>query len=84
MMSLFQCVDIDGEMRLKVDLEIVCWSTNHKLFAYVIALPSLIVWGLGFPILAYILLKINKSDITSNSKTNETYSFIYGGFKEDF
>jgi hypothetical protein len=86
MLSLFKCIDIDGEMRLKVDLEIVCWSSNHQLFAYVVALPSLIVWGLGLPILAFILLTNKRADIASakNPVTNETYGFIYGGFKSDF
>jgi hypothetical protein len=26
MLYAFKCIDIDGEMRLKADLEILCWT----------------------------------------------------------
>jgi hypothetical protein len=70
MLSLFKCIDVDGDTRLKIDLEIVCWSTNHQIFAYVVALPSLIVWGLGLPILAFALLTNNRAEIISAKSPN--------------
>ncbi len=59
----FKCIDIDGEMRLKADLEILCWSSSHKVFAFMIALPGLIVWGLGLPILSFWYLTQNRAKI---------------------
>ena len=70
MLSLFKCIDVDGDTRLKIDLEIVCWSTNHPIFAYVVALPSLIVWGLGLPILAFALLTYKRAEIISAKSPN--------------
>jgi hypothetical protein len=70
MLSLFKCIDVDGDTRLKIDLEIVCWSTNHQIFAYVVAAPSIIVWGVGLPILAFALLTNNRADIISAKSPN--------------
>jgi uncharacterized protein YcgL (UPF0745 family) len=45
-----------------------------------VALPSLIVWGVGIPMFAFILLmrernKLNKIDI------REKFGFLYNGYK---
>ena len=63
MLYAFKCIDIDGEMRLKADLEILCWTQVHSIYAYVIALPALIVWGLGLPLLAFWNLTKNRGAI---------------------
>jgi hypothetical protein len=75
MLSLLKCMDIDGEMRLKADLEIVCWSSNHQLFTHFVALPSIIVWGIGLPLLGLIVLANKSKEIESNKElgTIETY-----------
>jgi hypothetical protein len=52
----FKCVEVDGESRLKADIEIMCWKGTHNLIAYAIALPALIVWGVGLPAAAFWLL----------------------------
>lgn len=63
MLYAFKCIDIDGEMRLKADLEILCWTQIHSICAYMIALPALIVWGLGLPLLAFWSLTKNRGAI---------------------
>lgn len=84
----FECIDIDGESRLKIDLEVRCWSQIHYLFLFIVALPSLIAWGVGLPFVTFWLLNNNRNIITANSdKENEaaeTYGFIYGGFKSEY
>ena len=54
--NAFNCVDIDGDTRVKNDLEILCYKGEHTLWALAIALPSMIVWGLGIPAFALVLL----------------------------
>ena len=54
MLNIFKCIEVEGELRLKADLEILCWSTNHHIITFFVALPSLIVWGVGLPILAFV------------------------------
>jgi hypothetical protein len=54
--NAFNCQDIDGTSRLYDDLEILCYKGNHKMMAFGVALPSILVWGLGIPTLAFIMI----------------------------
>lgn len=56
MLYNFKCIDIDGEMRMKEDLEILCWTGTHKIFSMFVALPAIVAWGFGMPFLAFLLL----------------------------
>jgi hypothetical protein len=73
-------------MRLKADLEIVCWTSVHSVYAYLIALPALIAWGLGLPLLAFWSLTNNRAAIikSDDEKVKIKLGFIYDGFKSDF
>jgi hypothetical protein len=53
-------MDVNGESRLKIAIELTCWVGQHWFFSYVVALPSLIVWGLGIPFFAFIMLNRKK------------------------
>lgn len=44
-LTVFRCESIEGTLRLSEDLEIECYSRNHKIIAYAIALPGAIIWG---------------------------------------
>jgi hypothetical protein len=79
----FKCMDIDGEDRVQDDLEVICWNAEHKLFSYFIALPSIIVWGLGIPFFAFSLLTKVRKDLESVT-TIEKYGFLYRGYRKDF
>ena len=52
----FDCIDVDGDRRNKEDLDILCESQSHTYWSLLIALPGLIVWGLGIPFLALVLI----------------------------
>lgn len=49
-------MDVDGDSRNKMDLEINCDSKEHYLWRTAIAMPALLVWGLGAPFFALTLL----------------------------
>ena len=70
MLGMFKCIDVDGEMRLRADLEIMCWTSNHYMITFFVALPSLIVWGVGLPVLAFILLTEKRAEIISAGNNN--------------
>lgn len=76
-------MDVDGEERVEDDLEVVCWNAEHKIFSYFIALPSIIVWGLGIPFFAFTLLTRVRKDLDS-IRTREKYGFLYRGYRKDF
>lgn len=55
--SAFQCITIlPGEQWLHEEMSIRCWDQRHSFFAFTTALPALVLWGLGIPALALLLL----------------------------
>ncbi len=58
----------------------------HSIFAYLVALPALIVWGLGLPIILFWGLTKNRAAIINNDdkQIKLLLEFIYGGFKSDY
>ncbi len=56
MFDMFNCIDVDGDNRMKNDLEVICYDEGHFIWAMFVALPSIIVWGLGIPLFAMLLI----------------------------
>jgi len=54
MFDVFNCKEIDGSQRILKDLEVECWKGAHFVWGYFCALPSIFVWGLGIPFMAYL------------------------------
>ena len=48
-----------------------------------VALPSLVVWGLGIPLFAYLLLK-NVENTLTKVETKEKFGFLYNGYKKEY
>jgi len=87
MLYQFKCLDVDGVQRLQHDLQIQCWTATHSAFTFAVALPSLALWGLGLPLLAFWLLSRKQQDIIADqpqSDTRRAWGFLYGGYKSDF
>ena len=80
--SDFNCVDIDGETRLKPDLNVECWVGEHMFFTLAVALPCLVVWGLGIPFFALVMLMRYKDSLTK-IETKEMFGFLYNGYKRE-
>ena len=81
--GVFNCYDIDGTKKLKGDLEIVCYEGPHLFWAFFVALPCILVWGLGIPFFAYILLQREKERL-KRIEVREKFGFLYNGYKKDF
>lgn len=79
----FKCLEVDGDSRVEDDLEVVCWSSVHKFYSLFVAVPSIIVWGLGIPFFAFLLLsRVRKS--LDKLESRERLGFLYRGYKKDF
>jgi hypothetical protein len=48
-----------------------------------VALSSIIVWGLGIPFFAFLLLSRHNNKLDS-IETREKFGFLYRGYKKDF
>ena len=83
MFSAFSCQEIDeGELWLVVNLEIKCWEEEHLFYALIVALPSIVVWGIGVPAFCLLLLfkKFRKRLNEVNVKVR--FGFLYNGFEK--
>jgi hypothetical protein len=83
MFNDFNCKDIDGEYRVYNDMSIICWDKIHSFWSYTVAMPSIIVWGLGIPFFALILL-IRERKKLAELEIREKFGFLYNGYKLDY
>ncbi|CDW87963.1 UNKNOWN [Stylonychia lemnae] len=79
----FKCLNVDGEERVQDDLEIICWESAHKFFSYFVAIPSIILWVLGIPFFALVILIRNRGYL-QKLHIREKYGFLYRGYKQEF
>lgn len=49
-------------------------------WAFLIAMPSLIFWGVGIPLVAFLILRSKKKFLNSIA-SKALYGFLYIGFK---
>ncbi|CDW88390.1 UNKNOWN [Stylonychia lemnae] len=77
------CDNIDGEQRLHSFLESTCYEGPHYFWSIYVAMPSIIFWGLGIPLIAFIILRRNSSKI-ENKEIQERYGFLYKGYTIKF
>ena len=55
----------------------------HLNFSFMIAVPSIIIWGFGIPAFAWMTISKNKDDLDL-IETREKYGFLYNGYKKAF
>jgi hypothetical protein len=81
MFKSFSCMEIDpGEQWLLEDLALECWKGDHSFFVMAVGLPGLLLWGLGIPTLALVLLIRNRRQLRS-VEVKTKYGFLYIGYK---
>ena len=74
---------IDSETKETNDLTLVCWNCGHLLYSMVLAFPSIIIWGFGILLFAWIVLARNKEEI-DNIEVREKYRFLCNGYKKEY
>jgi len=80
-LTLFQCLQIDeGEYRMKNNMEFGCYSVDHILWIFLIAVPMLVVWVFGSPILVLTILIKNRDKLSDKEIKNYFY-VLYQGLK---
>ena len=55
-LNKFSCYDVDGDERLYYNIQILCYTSTYYIFANGVALPAIIIWGLGIPFFAFVIL----------------------------
>ena len=56
--AMFACREVCGESRLRVDINELCFAkgSRHSDFAFVLGIPMLVVYVVGLPLLAMIMV----------------------------
>ncbi|CAG9321999.1 unnamed protein product [Blepharisma stoltei] len=79
--SSFDCTELDyGKDWLVDDLNIRCWDRQHVFYITVIAIPAIILWGVGIPTTCCFLIMKNK-DRLNNINVRIKYGFLFNGYK---
>ena len=79
--SLFNCTEITpGDYYVTEDMSIKCWDRNHQLYVLAVAVPSIAVWCIAFPLVLLYFLYKNRQDLADVSEKLK-YGFLYKGFK---
>lgn len=63
MFSSLNCMKIDDKLMLMADVHEQCFSGKHKVFLIILAIPSILVWAIGIPLLALVLLLRHRQTI---------------------
>ncbi|CDW87526.1 UNKNOWN [Stylonychia lemnae] len=79
----FKCIEIDSDLRVLNDLEVLCWNNQHKIFSFFVAAPSIIVWGIGIPAFALLIMKKFSFQL-EQLEIREKFGFLYRGYRHDF
>jgi hypothetical protein len=80
--AVFSCREIDsGEYWLISNLDIRCWDSLHTFYASFVALPCIIVWGLGVPTLIWLYLHRNRRELDFIDNKLR-FGFLYNGFRK--
>lgn len=53
------------------------------MYSLSVAVPSLVVWGFGIPLFAWVVLARHKDDLDL-TETREKYGFLYNGYKKHY
>ena len=80
--SNFSCIKIDKmNSYLNYNTAIECWDSTHKQFSLTLALPGIILWGIGFPTILLILMVKNRKRLHLDYY-RVVFGFLFNGYKE--
>jgi hypothetical protein len=93
--QVFDCIQIDGESRLRQDINTLCYQGKHYIYMLVLAMPAICAWVFGAPLIAlYIMRKnrkaleqvhhqaiLSKSDAHKVKDLRMRYGFLFIGYK---
>ena len=81
MFNDYNCKDIDGDLYVYTDMSIRCWGGSHTFWSYTVAAPSIVVWGLGIPFFALVLMYRDRNRLEEVA-TKEKFGFLYNGYTQ--
>ena len=56
---MFACTEIEDVLYLDIYMNDECWTGDHAYYTLTVALPSLIVWGIGLSLFAFYRMSVH-------------------------
>ena len=80
--SIFRWIDIgDNDNKVRIDSDVTCYSMEHLKWCLLLGLPILIIWVVGMPVIALVLMYKNIRKEGDN-KIREYFLILNQGLKE--
>ena len=73
--SFQNCVDIDEKLRVKKNINEVCWEGSHLFYYYLLVLPALMLWMIILP--GYLLYQVRNNVLSKRRRSfNQNSSVV--------
>ena len=83
-LQLYPCVEVEpGSLWLLHDMHIACWETEHRNYAFGVALPAIIVWTVAVPVIFFALVFRQRKNLHDNVNIRRI-GFLYAGYHPHF
>ena len=86
-MFLLMCVDVEEAFYLRKDVQLQCHTAEHNLMTIFVAVPGILLYVLGWPLLVYRVLSKRRQKLhlngLSGQATRSTYGFLYRGYSRN-
>ena len=80
--GLINCYELNpGERWLLRDLQIRCWSGDHYRWVYIIAIPMILFWVIGIPLLGFRMIFKRRKELHMEENL-ERYKMMYQGLRD--
>ena len=78
--AIYNCIDIfsNGNTYLALDMRLQCWHGDHNFYAKSFGIPIILIWILGLPVLAFVLLFRKRKELAAEENLAR-YGFLYVG-----
>ena len=83
-LGFFQCTEeINGRRYLIEDVDVVCYSANHMFHIYLMAIPVLVIYIFGLPIITFLVLWKYQEKLFV-SELRQRLGYLYSGFEPKY
>ena len=83
-LQMYPCVEVEpGSTWLLHDMHIACWEGDHRLFAFAVALPSILIWCILTPFIFWLLLFRQRYNLSDQLNVRRI-GFLYSGYHQHF
>ena len=83
LLSMLKCQPIGDGRYLFADVEEPCFEGRHLKYLFMLTIPQLILYVLGLPICAVVVINKNKEKLQTDKQIRLRYGLLYRGYAKD-